>query len=105
MVYNNSKESSDTSDIAEALNEQVAFVFTEEELKKFPVAENLLQSRPRCKLEAVENIVEDVCKRLTSLREDKSTGADDVSPRILKAISADIAVPVAAISISHCQMV
>ena len=44
LVDSDGKESSDTSDIAEALNEQFASVFTEEDLAKVPVAENLFQT-------------------------------------------------------------
>ena len=97
MVDNKGKESGGASDIAEALSDQFAAVFTEEDLTKVPVAGNFFQGRLGSKLKTVQITVEDVCKRLTSLRKDKSPGADDISPRILKAISTDIAVPVGAI--------
>ena len=48
------------------------------------------------KLETIEITVEDVCKRLALLRKDKSPGADDMSPRLLKTISTEIAEPVTA---------
>jgi len=86
-VDSDGKESCDASDIAEALIEQFASVFTEEDLAKVPVAEDLFLDRPGSKLKTIEITVADVCKRLTLLKEDKLPGPDDMSPRILKSIS------------------
>jgi len=87
LVDSDGKVSCDASDIAEALNEQFASVFTEQDLAQVQVAENLFLDRPGSKLETIEITVTDVCRHLTLLREDKSPGADDISPRILTSIS------------------
>ena len=54
---------------------------------------------PLCegKLDDINVKVEVIKCKLSSLKEDKATGDDNMSPRILKAISDEIALPVAII--------
>ena len=67
--------------------------FTHEDFSNFHVPTNIFRGNAH-KLISIEIKLEDVHKRLSSLREDKSAEADDVSPcRLLKYISNEIAQP------------
>ena len=55
--------------------------------------------KPLCdaKLVDIEVSVDVIMKKLSSLKEDKAAGDDNLSPRLLKAIAIEIAYPVAVI--------
>jgi ribonuclease P/MRP protein subunit RPP40 len=83
---------------AEILNEFFSSVFTKEDDKDIPVPDSLLDWT--CQGNKLEDIVvnpEVIESRLGNLKADKAAGDDDMSPRILKAVSKEIAVPVAMI--------
>jgi len=84
----------DPGDMAECFNEQFLSVFTAEDMTNIPVPEQLYKGSDNDKLVDIEISVEDVKSRLAALREDKSPGPDNFSPRLLKKISEEIAVPV-----------
>jgi len=69
-------------------------VFTAEDSTNIPQPANIFGKLDSDRLLNVEFTMEDVKARLASLREDKSPGADDLSPRLLKRISEEIAYPV-----------
>jgi len=83
--------------MGEILNDKFSAVFTCEDFSNFPVPTNIFQGNAPYKLTSIVIKLEDVHKRLSSLREDKSAGADDMSPRLLKYISNEIAQPVTVI--------
>jgi len=86
-------DTSDTSHMVEILNDQFSSLFTHEDFSNFHVPTNIFRGNAH-KLISIEIKLEDVHKRLSSLREDKSAEADDVSPcRLLKYISNEIAQP------------
>ena len=51
------------------------------------------------KLQDIDVHVDIIKKKLTTLKEDKAAGDDNLSPRILKAISDEVAYPVAVIAL------
>ena len=81
--------------MAEIFNKQFSSVFTAEDTTNVPVAENTFIGSESDRLVNAEITVDAVKVRLAELREDKSPGADDLSPRLLKVISEEIAHPVA----------
>jgi len=80
--------------MADIFNNQFLSVFTAEDITNIPQPANIFGKLDSDRLLNVEFTVEDVKARLASLREDKSPGADDLSPRLLKRISDEIAYPV-----------
>ena len=90
-------DTSDSSHMVEILNDQFSSVFTQEDFSNIPVPTNIFQGNAHDKLTSIEIKLEDVHKRLSALREDKSAGADDMSPRLLKYISNEIAHPLTVI--------
>ena len=78
---------------AELLNDFFSSVFTREDDSDIPVL------KPMCdtKLTDIDVSEDSIKTRLNNLKEDKAAGDDNLSPRILKAISDEIAFPVAAI--------
>jgi len=75
---------------AEMLNDFFSTVFTKEDTTDTPVLNPLCES----KLEDIEVDVEVIRSKLSNVKEDKAAGDDNMSPRILKAICDDIALPV-----------
>jgi len=75
------------------LNDFFSTVFTREDAKSAPVLKPLCDA----KLVDIEVSVDVIMKKLSSLKEDKAAGDDNMSPRLLKAIAAEIAYPVAMI--------
>ena len=80
--------------MADIFNKQFLSVFTAEDTTSIPQPAQIFEKLDSDRLLNVEITVEDVKARLASLREDKSSGADDLSPRLLKRISEEIAYPV-----------
>jgi len=85
------KEINDAEAMDESFNEQFLSVFTTEDMTNIPVPANVYTGNEKDKLVNVEISVEDVKNRLAGLKEDKSPGPDDFSPRLLKWISATAA--------------
>ena len=82
-------ETRDSSRMVEIFNDQFSSIFTREDFSNFPTPTNIFQGEDHDKCTTTEIKLEDVRKRLSALREDKSAGADDLSPRLLKHISTD----------------
>ena len=78
---------------AELLNDFFSSVFTREIDTDIPVL------KPMCdvKLLDIDVRLETIKTRLNSLKEDKAAGDDNLSPRVLKAISDEIAYPISVI--------
>jgi len=82
--------------MTDTFNEQFLSVFTVEDttnipLTEIPVPENVYTGDENDRLMGVDITVEAVKTRLAALREDKSPGPDDFSPKLLKMISEEIA--------------
>ena len=87
----------DSSRMVEIFNNQFSSIFTREDFSNFPMLTNLFQGEDHDKCTTIEIKLEDVRKRLSALRKDKFAGADDLSPRLLKHISTEIAEPLTTI--------
>ena len=72
---------------AEMLNDFFSTVFTKEDAKCAPVL------KPLCDAKLVDISVDIIMKKLSSLKEDKAAGDDNLSPRLLKAIAIETAYP------------
>ena len=81
--------------MAEVFNQQFSSVFTSEDVANIPSPENTFKREVTDRLVHIEIGVDAVKSRLEKLREDKSPGDDDLSLRLLKMISEEIAQPVA----------
>ena len=88
MAYGGPQVTSFTK--AEMLNDFFSSVFTVEDNGDIPAVDPLCER----KLDDIDVKVEVIKRKLCSLKEDKATGDDNMSPRILKAISDEIALPV-----------
>jgi len=77
--------------MVEVFNKQFSSVFTAEDTANIPSPENIFQGGKTGRLEDAAAVK----SRLERLREDKSPGVDDLSPRLWRAISEEIACPVA----------
>ena len=84
-----------TSDegMCEIFNEYFATVFTDEDLTNVPDAEQMWKGSREESLSEIIIDTKTVEDRLSKLRADKSTGADDLSPRLLKEIQKEIIKP------------
>ena len=87
------QEVNEPRDMAEVFSQQFISVFTVEDTANVPVPQPVFRGGETDQL--VDNVSVDAVKsRLEKLREDKSLGDDDFSPRLLKMISDEIALPV-----------
>ena len=87
-VISNSKE------MAESLNEYFSTVFTLEDTNALPATEQLLEEGKTC----IEQLVVTQCMieaKIKGLKDNKSPGADKISPRLFKEIVDGISVPLA----------
>ena len=80
--------------MAEVCNQQFSSVFTAEDVANVPSHENTFRRDVTDRLVHIEIGVDAEKSRLEKLREDKSPGDDDLSPRLLKMISEEVAEPV-----------
>ena len=85
----------DSSEMAKVLNKQFSPVFTAEDVSNVAAAERFFKGPSEEKLIDIKINAQLVRKKLQGLRADKSPGADDMSPRLLKEIADEIAHPVA----------
>jgi len=90
LVDSNGELVSESKAKAEMLNDFFSSVFTKE-LDAVPAASNRIND---AKLVDVAVNATLIRNKLCNLKEDKAAGNDDMSPRILKAISDSIAVPI-----------
>ena len=93
LVDKNGLEVNDDTLLTEILNDQFSSVFSAEEPGVVPVPEPVFRA---CEDEMMTTIKVDssvVQKKLSLLREDKSVGSDDLSPRLLKALDVVLATP------------
>ena len=79
---------SDSKAEAEMLNDVFSSVFTKELETDTPVLDNLCDA----KLVDISVTVNSIKSKLQKLKEDKAAGADNMSPRIVKALCEEIAV-------------
>jgi len=79
---------------ATVLNDFFCSVFTKEGISNVPIPD--LYNKIRCtdRLEDITIKPESIAAKLEKLRSDKAAGDDNLLPRLLKALSAEIAVPV-----------
>ena len=91
----NSDGTTMTSDeqMAEELNRYFASVFTDEDITALPDAEPVFMGSEDEILRNIEITEEMVAKYLFRLREDKASGADELSPRFLLSIANEIVGP------------
>ena len=91
---NNGAVISNNKDMAESLNEYFSTVFTLEDTNALPATEQLLEEGKTCleQLVVTPGMIE---AKIKGLKDNKSPGADGISPRLLKEIVDDISVPLA----------
>jgi len=87
-------EVQDPAQINELFNSQFSSVFTTENKTEVPRPRTVFTGNDCDKLCDIVFIEDEVMKRLLRLREDKSTGVDDISSRFLKVVSSEVAIPV-----------
>jgi len=93
LLNNGGVKTDSISEITEEFNNYFNSVFTAENVDNAPESEDI-QSEPdiSCINDCVFTL-EDVKKKLSKLRQDKSTGADDIGPRLLYNTQHEICVP------------
>ena len=91
---NNGAVISNNKEMAESLNEYFSTVFTLEDINALPATEQLLEEGKTCleQLVVTPGMIE---AKIKGLKDNKSPGADGISPRLLKEIVDDISVPLA----------
>ena len=91
---NNGAVISNNKEMAESLKQYFSTVFTLEDINALPATEQLLEEGKTCleQLVVTPGMIEAKIKRL---KDNKSPGADGISPRLLKEIVDDISVPLA----------
>jgi len=90
LVDSQGELTSDSKAKAEMLNDFFSSVFTKELQTDMPNLDNLYDA----KLVDISVTVDSIKNKLQKLKEDKAACADNMSPRILKALCEEIAVPV-----------
>jgi len=88
------QEVKEARDMVEVFNQQFSSVFTAEDVANIPSPENTFRGDVTDRLVHIEIGVDAVKSRLEKLREDKSPGDDDLSSRLLKMISEEVAQPI-----------
>ena len=95
LLNNDGVKTDSVDDVAEEFNKYFASVFTAENVNKIPEPQGTY-GRPELDVGVLSDCqftLDDVKKKLSKLRQDKSTGADDISPRLLYNIQEDICEP------------
>ena len=80
--------------MAEVFNRQFISVFTVTDTANVPAPEPIFRGRKTDQLVDLNISLDAVKSRLEKLREDKSLGDDELSPKLLKMISEEIALAV-----------
>ena len=86
---------SESGEKAETLNEFFCSVFTKESNSDMPVPDTCFAGNNGSRLEDVAITAETILGKLQHLKLDKAAGDDNLSPRLLKSISSEIALPIA----------
>ena len=84
-------------DLAEEFNKYFTSVFTVEDASTVPIASNNFHDTNDTKLNNITFDEESIKKKLERLRPDKASGADDLSPRVLRELKDEIAYPITCI--------
>ena len=95
MLTNDEVKTDSVDDVAEEFNKYFASVFTAENVNTIPEPQGTY-GRPEPDVGVLSDCqftLDDVKKKLSKLRQDKSTGADDISPRLLYNIQENIYEP------------
>lgn len=79
------------------LNDFFCSVFTKEDISSIPTPDSCNEPRTTDRLEDIIVKPETIAAKLEKLRADKAAGDDNLSPRLLKTLSTEIAVPVSMI--------
>jgi len=85
---------SNAGEKAEILNE-FSSVFTKEEAEDIPVPDTCFSGNCSDRLGDIQVDAASIAVKLRNLRPDKAPGDDNISPRLIKPLSAEISVPVA----------
>ena len=97
---NNGTVTSNNKEMAESINDYSSTVFTLEDTNALPATEQLLEEGKTCLV--TPGMIE---AKLKGLKDNKSPGADGISPRLLKEILYYISVPLAiAFNLSHFKV-
>ena len=86
---------SDSEEKAEKLNDFFCSVFTEESKSDMPVPDTCFVGNNNEKLQDIVITPEMIWGKLQHLKLDTAAGNDNLSPRLLKSISSEIALPIA----------
>jgi len=97
VIDNRGQVVSDANEKVELLNDFFWSVFTKEDNTEFPAPDNCFDDDQQDRLLDIAIEPETIEAKLRNLKPDKVAGDDNMSPRLLKSISSEIAVPVAII--------
>ena len=97
LVSEHGQITSDPEEKAEILNDFFCSVFTKEINSDMPVPDTCFAGNNDDRLEDIAITPELILKKLQQLKLDKAAGDDNLSPRLLKSISSEIALPIAMI--------
>src|SRR5664279_4430911 len=94
IVNKNGEEIEDLTETAEEFNEYFSSVFTEEDTSNVPCADQIFAGSEDEMLQDLVVAESIVKEKLSKLRSDKATGADDLSPRVLKELIEELITPI-----------
>ena len=94
VIDNHGQVVSDANEKVELLNDFFWSVFTKENNTEFPAPDNCFDEDQEDRLLDIVIEPETIEAKLRNLKPDKAAGDDNMSPRLLKSISGEIALPV-----------
>jgi len=94
LISGNETIVEDKSEMVQEFNKFFSSTFTEENQSTIPPSEDMFANRSDQTLDDVDLTPESIRKKLASLRSDKATGADGISPWLLKEIQESLVNPI-----------